>query len=665
MVLGYGIRECRKYTGRVSAPTDLRGRVLDDRYRIDRLLADGGMATVYQAFDLRLERLVALKVMHRDLVDEPGFVDRFLTEARAAARLSDPHVVTVFDRGRTDDTVYLVLEFVQGRTLRQELTWGGRLSTARALDILSSVLQGIAAAHEAGFVHGDIKPENVLLGELGGVKVADFGLARTIGPDDQRHAQLLGTAAYLAPEQATDRTPDPRSDLYSAGLLLFEMVTGHVPFRAATADEVLALHQTQQVPRPSLFVEVPPSVDALTYTATRRDPAQRYQTAAAMLAEVDRLRADIPRDTAPPRMLQEPEPVEAPTTIVRPGLPETAVQPDLPASEAAAEQAPAAAEPTPGAMAVAIPPQRPAAGPKRAPDAPRQHRRGAVITVIFALAAAVGLGAWWLGVGQTVATPNLVGKTRAAALKALDKRDLTLSVTAEEFSEVVPEGRVLTSAPGARERIRKGGTVSVVMSKGPERYDVPDLRGRTVEQARAALERTNLVLGQTLQDWSARVPVGRVKSTTPSEGTALRRGTEVAVIVSKGPEPVQVADVTGTDVESARTTLEAAGLTVLVTSVYDPVAPADTVVSTVPEPGTTLFRGDEVTLNVSKGADVVQVPSVVGMTTDDASSALESAGFTVSVSERFGVTVANRVLSQDPSGGSMAPRGSEVTLTIT
>jgi len=246
--------------------------VLDARYRVDRVVATGGMGTVYEGFDNRLERVVAVKVMNDNLLYEPGFTDRFVTEARAAARLSDPHVVAVYDRGRSADAVYLVMEYVPGRTLRRELTFGGRIPVARSLDILTAVLKGLQAAHSAGFVHGDIKPENVLLGDRGEVKVTDFGLARAIEDGDHRASLLMGTAAYLAPEQASDRTPDPRSDLYSTGILLFEMLTGHVPFRADSPDDVLALHQTQRVPDPSTFVEVEPGS-----TSSARGPRPRIR----------------------------------------------------------------------------------------------------------------------------------------------------------------------------------------------------------------------------------------------------------------------------------------------------------------------------------------------------------------------------------------------------
>ena len=651
--------------------SDLCGRVLDARYRVDRVVATGGMGTVYEGFDSRLERVVAIKVMNDDLVYEPGFTDRFVTEARAAARLSDPHVVAVYDRGRTADAVYLVMEYVPGRTLRKELTFGGRLPVARALDILTAVLKGLAAAHAAGFVHGDIKPENVLLGDRGEIKVTDFGLARAIEAGDHRASLLLGTAAYLAPEQTSDRTPDPRSDLYSCGILAFEMLTGHVPFRADSADDVLELHRTQRVPDPSAFVEVDGDMDALCARATAKDPSDRFQTGAEMLAVVTRLRRHVdPHAGAPAVRSSAPVLVPPPTAVT----PETLVvqttwdaQPppgeDPPGAESTSED-PASGSPAP-AVAVVGPPTSKPGSP--APVA-RKRRRGRKVfglALLATVATLVGYFAWQAGTTETVNTPKLAGMTRSEALAALNDVGLTMRVSEEKYSERREAGTIIRSDPRPGERVAANGTVSVVMSKGPERYRVPKVRGMSQSAASQALAAVNLKTGQILQDYSRKVPEGQVIRTDPKIATPLKRDTAVSLTISQGPEPVVVPDVRGMTVDQAQAALAGGGLKPRTTERFDESVPFGRVIATEPGNGSTAYRGDKVRVIVSKGSQFVGVPSVVGMTIESATSTLEDAGFRVTTREQFGVTVANRVISQDPSGGTQAGRGALVTLTVT
>lgn len=651
----------------------LCGRVLDARYRVERIVATGGMGTVYEGFDERLERTIAVKVMNDDLVYEPGFMDRFATEARAAARLSDPHVVAVYDRGRTADAVYLIMEYVPGRTLRQELAFGGRLPVARSLDILTAVLRGLAAAHAAGFVHGDIKPENVLLGDRGAIKVTDFGLARAIEAGDARSSLLLGTAAYLAPEQTSDRAPDPRSDLYSCGIIAFEMLTGHVPFRAESPDDVLALHQSQRVPDPSVFVDVGTGFDELCARATAKNPAHRFQTAAEMLDVVTRLRQQVDPH-APAPAFREHAPVMSPPIV--PAVPHTMVHDggqslsDTTVVSVAehplgpiAPMEPIEPDPEP-AVAVVGPPTQ-----TTTPPPPRKRRRRAAravsLTLLAALAALVGYFAWQLGTTDTVDAPKLAGKTRSEALAALNDVGLKMRVSEENYSEKREAGTIIRSDPRPGEKVAANGTVSVVMSKGPERYRVPSVRGMSQSSASQALDAVNLATGQILQGYSRKVPEGQVMRTDPRIGTPLKPGTAVSLTISQGPEPVVVPDVRGLSLDQALPTLTAGGLKPRTVEQFDESVDFGRVISTDPSNGTTAFRGDKIRVFVSKGSQFVPVPSVVGMTTESATETLQDAGFEVTTREQFGVTVANRVIAQDPSGGSQAARDTLITLTIT
>jgi serine/threonine-protein kinase len=475
---------------------------------------------------------------------------------------------------------------------------------------------------------------------------------------------LLGTAAYLAPEQFSDRAPDPRSDLYSAGILLFEMLTGHVPFRADSADDVLALHQTQRVPDPSSFVEVDAGIDDLCARATAKNPADRFQTADAMLSEVTGLRRACDPHAPAPRQLAAPIPMAvAPTAAI----PETLVVDSpfvLDATVAAPAAAPVAAGP---AVAVIDPPEvTPPPPPSAGPTRPRRRRRGPLLLLLLVLlAGVVGFVGWQIGTTDTVSTPKLAGLTRAEALAKLEALGLTMQVSEEQYSERREAGTVISSDPEAGGRVAVNGTVSVVLSKGPERYKVPNVKGMGQEDASAQLADVNLETGQILQDYSRKWPQGQVMRTDPAVGTPLKRGTAVALTISLGPEPVVVPDVANLSLDQASAALAAAGFRVRTVEQYDDNVALGRVISTEPGSGTTAYRGDRIRVVVSKGSQFVTVPSVVGMDTESARATLENAGFEVVTEEQFGVTLANRVLSQDPSGGSQAARGTTVTLTIT
>ena len=548
---------------------------------------------------------------------------------------------------------------------------------ARALDTLRGVLKGLVAAHAAGFVHGDIKPENVLISERHDIKVTDFGLARAIEAGDHKATMLLGTAAYLAPEQFSDRAPDPRSDLYSAGILLFEMLTGHVPFRADSADDVLALHQTQRVPAPSAFVEVEAGIDELCARATAKNPADRFQTAGEMLAAVTALRRDADPTSTPPRQIAAPTPVViAPTAALTDALfadNPFVIDATVAAPAADATQAMPAVEPavqharSEPAVAVLDRPESPVTPPPPPKAVTKRKRRKLpwVLLVLALVAGAVGYFGWQLGMTDTVSTPKLAGLTRAEALAKLDSMGLSMQVSSEQYSEKREAGTIISSDPSAGQRVAADGTVTVVLSKGPERYKVPNVKGMTQQDASETLAEGNLETGQVLQDYSRKWPQGQVMRVDPTIGTPLKKGTAVSLTISMGPEPVVVPDVRNQSLDQAQATLSASGFRTSTTEQFDDTVPFGQVISTEPSNGTTAYRGDKIRITVSKGSQFVPVPSVVGMDTDSAIATLEDAGFVVETREQFGVTIANRVISQDPGGGTQVLRGATVTLTVT
>jgi serine/threonine-protein kinase len=682
------------------------GRVLDGRYRIESFLARGGMATIYRGADLRLDRTVAIKVMHPTFATDPGFVDRFEREARAAARLNSPYAVAVHDQGNDSGVTYLVMEYVPGHTVRDVLRTHGALSPAQALAIIDPVLQALAAAHRAGYIHRDVKPENVLISEDGRVKVTDFGLARAIeGADSGKtHGLLLGTVAYLSPEQVEHDRTDARSDVYSAGILLFELVTGQVPFTASAPMQVAYRHVHEDVPAPSTIrAGVPAGIDALVQRATRRDPSQRFGDADAFLAAVR-----VQKDQLPPAEAWAPSPTD--TLVVNRPDPATAAahasSPDgrMVAGAAAVagaasvaggahldapdwvNQRPAAAEdpaaPSPAALSPAPVPAPDPAGPadpspvpathqthatqvsnQTSPDAPRRPRRGRGAIWLGALALLSVVAVVAVVLLQRVTVPDVLGKTPTDAAAVLATYNLTLAADESDFSEEYAKGEIMATSPGPGSSMRSGGTIEAVVSKGPERYDVPKLRKLTVEEAEVALGAANLVLGEQTEAYDDKVKKDDIISTDPPAGESVKPGTEVAVVVSKGPEPVTMPTLVGTDGDAAETTLADLGLKVDRSNKTSESVAKGLVISTDPDAGATTFRGETVTLVVSKGPPLVTVPNVVGKNESEARATLEDAGFVVSVNKPLGFVVFG-VNSQNPRGGTKAPKGSTVTITV-
>ncbi len=625
----------------------LIGRVLDGRYRIERMIARGGMATVYVATDLRLDRVVALKVMHPHLAHDQAFVTRFEREAKAAARLTHGHVVAVYDQGTDGEHVYLAMEYVPGRTLRDILRDFGPLTPEQALVLLDPMLEALAAAHAAGFVHRDIKPENVLISDDGRVKVADFGLARAMQSSEQSitHGVIIGTVAYLSPEQVERGEADGRSDLYAAGICLFEMITGQLPYAGESPLSVAYQHVHTDVPTPSTITPgIPPEVDALVVTATRREASLRYQNAADFLADVRRIRALLP----PPRPF-----VDMRDTLVVElgGVP--------PRGQAASSPTPAGppATPTP-----------PPATPSGTPDSrPRRRRsRGpliAVLVIVAVLASAVS--AWWLaaGPGRTIPVPDVAGLSVPDATALLAEQGLTLEVSGEAFSETAPVGTVAFTDPAAGGSVRVDGIVAAAISLGPERYEVPDVQGQDPTQAAADITATKLTVGSTREEYDDRAPVGTVAATSPKIGSVVKPGTSVDIIVSKGPEPVPVPDVEGRRLVQAKATLAEAGLKADITQKFSERVKDGFVISVRPAAGTIVDSGSRVALIVSKGPPPVTVPNLVDVPRDRAIATLRGLGLRPKVVEGD-FSPLNRVISQTPSAGSSVPKGSTVTIRI-
>nr|WP_202447008.1 Stk1 family PASTA domain-containing Ser/Thr kinase [Streptomyces sp. SID5468] len=625
----------------------LIGRALDGRYRIEARIAVGGMATVYRAVDTRLDRVLAVKVMHPSLAADAAFVERFIREAKSVARLDHPNVVGVYDQGTDGDYGYLAMEYVAGCTLRDVLREQGALTPRAALDVLEPIAAALGAAHRSGLVHRDMKPENVLIGSDGRVKVADFGLVRAVGNETTATSgSVLGTVSYLAPEQIEDGSADQRTDVYACGVLLYEMLTGAKARSGATPGAVLYQHLNEDVPAPSAAAPgLAPGLDDLVARAAARDPGERPADAVALLALVRQVRAGLTGeqlDAVPPtaRTPLAPGAEDRTAVVPRPGggpaegaVDRTArfqVPPDLVREETVA------------------------------PAVRRPSRRG-LIALLVALAVLVCGGAvvWYVGSGQFTSVPPVLALTQDEAGKRLRAAGLGVSF-GEAWSETVAKGRVVSTDPGPGARIRGNGTVRVVVSRGPHRVAVPDVTGQPLDAARDRISGAGLTPGTVAKAFSDSVPAGSVISTDPAKGTARKSGDAVAFTVSKG-RPVPVPDVTGKTVSDAEQALTGAGLKVEVsgTPVYSDAVPKDSVAQQSPGHGTQAAAGDTVTLTVSKGQQLFKVPDVTGKDVDEATRILQQAGFKVSVIQVF---FTGKVFNQSPGGGSTQPKNTTITL---
>ncbi|MGW2925767.1 Stk1 family PASTA domain-containing Ser/Thr kinase [Streptomyces fungicidicus] len=633
----------------------LVGQVLDGRYRVEARIAVGGMATVYRAVDTRLDRVLALKVMHPSLAADRSFVERFIREAKSVARLAHPNVVQVFDQGTEGTYVYLAMEYIAGCTLRDVLRERGALQPRAALDILEPVLAALGAAHRAGFVHRDMKPENVLIGDDGRVKVADFGLVRAVDTVTNTTGTVLGTVSYLAPEQIENGIADPRVDVYACGILLYEMLTGEKPHDGDSPAIVLYKHLHEDVPAPSAAVPgMAYELDELVASATARNPAIRPQDAVALLAQVRAGRARLTTeqlDAVPPQALtSEHDNAEDRTSVIPRAL--TVPRP-LPVNE----EGEGAGSPQHTSRLQSPPPL-----PPRRRTGLRRGPMAVVVAVLLVLG--VGTGIWYINSGQFTKVPPLLAKTEKEARDRLATAGLDVGEVNEAFSDTVERGTVISTDPKAGARIRSHDPVALTLSKGPETVRLPDLDGYPLDKARDVLKDEGLEPGMVTREFSDGVPRGSVISTKPGKGTKVRAGSAVALTVSKG-SPVDVPDVTGDDLEDARAGLEEAGLKVKiaperVNSEHD----AGQVARQNPGEGRQVAEGDTVTLTLSKGPEMVEVPDVVGDSVDDARSRLEGAGFRVKEDRGLLGLFGDTVRSQSVDGGDTAPRGSTITIEI-
>lgn len=618
-------------------------RVLGDRYEIHQRLARGGMAQVYLARDRTLDRPVAVKELAPEFATDPSFVERFRREAQAAANLSHPNIVGVFDWGTQDGTYFIVMEYIDGPSLSQVIRRDGPLHPRRAAEIGGEVAAALGFAHSRGVVHRDVKPGNVLLTATGQSKVTDFGIARALSsPDDDltQAGSVMGTATYFSPEQAQGLPVDPRSDLYSLGVVIYEMVTGRTPFSGDTPLAIAYRHvQDQPAPPSTIVPDIPVGLEAIIMKLLQKRPDDRYPTAEALRADLNRfLDGDV---TSAERAL---------------GV----------AAAAGAATAAAAATTMQPAVAPIPAPVDPTSDPVN--DEPKS-RTGVFVGVIIVLLVLLGGGLFWIASSlnsDTVVVPDMVRSTRAEAERALTDLGLKAEVT-EAPDPVVDAGLVISSDPVGQTKVDKGSTVKLVVSSGVERIDVPDVVGKTQAEAESALTAAGLkVTANPVED--AQATSGQVLSQDPSAGTKVAKDKLVTIGVAKAPNEETVPDVAGQNLQNAQAQLRAAGFRIASTKEEaSSTVASGLVIATDPAGGTSAKSGAAVTIRVSTGVEQATVPNVVGQTETNATNTLQGRGFQVDTSTKSvpaGDSNAGRVISQDPVSSKQADKGATVKIVV-
>ncbi|MFI5625885.1 Stk1 family PASTA domain-containing Ser/Thr kinase [Nocardioides sp. NPDC051685] len=692
--------------GPATASDPLLGKVLGMRYRIVEKVAKGGMATVYVAHDMRLDRIVAVKVMHQNLDEEGNFAERFVREGRSAAKLSHPNVVAVYDQDEDEGIAFLAMEYIEGHTLRDTIASQAPLGAGKALAYIEPILSAMSAAHAIGIVHRDIKPENVLITTGAAsisqrVKVADFGLARVMSnnSNDATTGNLVGTVSYLAPELVTESKSGPRSDVYAAGVVLYELLTGRKPHSGPSPVEIAYKHVHEDVPPPSKAAPgIPRYVDALVARATARDPELRPADAGVLLRMVNRVMAtlsagifddpDLTADLAlpsaggpdkatqanpaasgldtPPRAHDESS-SEATAVMPALGLGPTGPsgpppgRPPGPPGPPPAVGLPAGArlslsEPEENVRIAPTPTQ-----PKQRWSMPASWRGPIAIGAAVVAVALVAGGLWWFIDGRYERVPSVAGLSRAAATTQLQEAGFEVSANTE-FSDTVAEGVVIDSDPGRGHKALPGSTVEISVSKGIEEYSVPKVKGMLADDAQDEIQDLGLSVGDPIEKFNDNVPAGYVINSQPRAGTLVRPGKAIVLVISKGPAPVAIVDWTGRSAERAKKSLEGDGLKVEIQEEESQEVQPGTVLSQSPNSGT-LPRGETVTLVVAKGPDSVPVPNVVGSSKDAAKQTLEAAGFKVKEEKDEFHLGLDFVTRQEPAEGE-APYGSEITIWL-
>ena len=635
--------------------SDLSGELIDGRYQLISQIAQGGMASIYLALDTRLDRKVAVKIMHPHLAQDEAFVNRFIREAKAAAALTHPNAVSVQDQGWNTNgvpAVFIVMELVEGHTLREYLDESGKFGVAQTLQYLTAILGALAAAHKLGIIHRDIKPENILISNDGRIKIADFGLAHGAPIGSTLTAEssvVLGSVSYLSPEQVQRGVSDSRSDVYSTGILAYELLVGEKPFSGDSPIQIAYMHVNNRVPRVSQHrSDVPKELDDLIYSATSTNPDERPRDAGVFLSAIQ----DIARSIDPKRNQLSLE-LDIPMQKIseKPSRSKKKTKPE-PAREVTQEK----------------PIREMTAGTKRRVS--RRVRRNRIIAAM--LAVALGIGGWYalVGPGSRIDVPSVVGASVQEASAVLAPLGLRSEVVENRFDEEIAAGKILESSPSGGDKIDAGGTVKLVISKGQERYIIPVLTGLTPEAALKLLTNQPLKSAGVVEEFNTTIPKGLVIATNPSNGEKVKRDTPVTILVSKGIEQVALTTYVGQSADQAQNELTQAGFNVESSFAFSETVMPGNVISQTPSGVVSAPKGATITLVVSKGTKFVAVPNVSSFETCRAAVTLKDLGLKYKVlglKERLrcsGTKTNKKVTNVSPKIGAKVLRGSVVTITV-
>ncbi len=631
--------------------SDLTGELIDNRYLLQRQIASGGMATIYAGLDTRLDRPVAVKIMHAHLANDEAFVSRFIKEAKATAALSHPNIVSIQDQGWNEGgppAVFLVMELVEGSTLRDYLNEKGSLTVEQTFQIVTPVLSALSAAHRIGIIHRDIKPENILISKDGRIKVADFGLARNITMGQTMTAEssvVLGSVSYLSPEQVQRGVADARSDIYAVGIVLFEMLTGSKPYSGETPIQIAYRHVNDRIPDiQTIKSEIPTSIAELVYEATAPNPDQRPKNAEELLNKLREIQAQIdPKRRQmsleldlPPIVNKKNKRGKVSVTSALGGIKEKT-------SQLISTKPINASKPEDSIRTK-----------KR--KVSRRVRRNRIIA-LFLLIALI-FGSYQILNAGKISVPSLVGMSQGEAKNDLKNLGLNIQVVEEVFSEDVAKGKIIATKPGGGGKISPAGTVGLIVSKGQERIIVPTLNGLTPDVASGKISDLGLSVGQINESFDMKVAAGFVIGTDPKDGSEVRRKSIVNLIVSKGVEQLALPSYVGKGGEQALSELNALGFDVNVKYNFSDSIFKGQVIAQSPEKSDLIGKGSKIELIISKGSEFVFVPNVLGKNKNDASVDLENLGLKVSAKG------SGKVNNISPAIGSKVKQGTVITITL-
>ena len=631
--------------------SDLTGELIDNRYLLQRQVASGGMATIYAGLDTRLDRPVAVKIMHAHLANDEAFVSRFIKEAKATAALSHPNIVSIQDQGWNEGgppAVFLVMELVEGSTLRDYLNENGSLTVEQTLQLITPVLSALSAAHRIGIIHRDIKPENILISKDGRIKVADFGLARNIAMGQTMTAEssvVLGSVSYLSPEQVQRGVADARSDIYAIGIVLFEMLTGDKPYSGETPIQIAYRHVNDRIPNiQTINSAIPASVAELVYEVTAPNPDQRPKDAEELLSKLKEIQAKIdPKRRQmsleldlPPVVSKKSKRGKVSVTSAFGGIKEKTSQ--LISSKPININKPEDSIRT----------------KKR--KVSRRVRRNRIIALFLLLA--ILFGGYKVLNANKISVPSLVGMSQSEAKSSLKNLGLSIQVVEEVFSEDVPKGKIIATKPGGGGKVSPAGTVGLIVSKGQERIVIPILNGLTPDIASGKIADLGLSVGQVNESFDMKVAAGFVIGTDPKDGSEVRRKSIVNLIVSKGVEQLSLSSYVGKGGEQALSELNDLGFDVNVKYSFSDNIFKGQVITQTPEKSDLISKGSKIELVISKGSEFVFVPNVLGKNKNDASVDLENLGLKVSVKG------SGKVNNITPAIGSKVKQGTVITITL-